>query len=86
MRTLPRIVALSITALAFGGAAFAQDVQSKASEVRTVYEGVDAQGRIVKVTVTSSAGNPAVAVATPSAPELHWTAHIGSGNAASIPH
>jgi hypothetical protein len=86
MKTLPRILALSITALACGGTVYAQDAPTKGSEVRTVYQGLDAQGRIVKVTVSSAGGDPAVAVATPASPELHWTAHIGSGTAASIPH
>jgi len=87
MKAIPRILALSITALAFGGGTvYAQDEQSKGSEVTTVYQGLDAQGRIVKVTVTNREGTPVVTTATPSSPELHWTAHIGSGTAASIPH
>ncbi len=88
MKTIPRILTLSITALALGGTGtiYAQDAQPKPSEVRTIYQGLDAQGRIVKVTVTSREGNPVVTTATPPSPELHWTARIGSGTAASIPH
>lgn len=86
MKAIPRILALSITALAFGGTVYAQDTQPKGSEVRTIYQGLDAQGRLVKVTVTSGQGNPVVTTATVPSPELHWTAHIGSGNAASIRH
>lgn len=86
MKAFPSILALSITALACGGTAYAQDGKAQGSEVRTVYQGLDAQGRIVKVTVTSPEGNPVVAVGKPASPEVHWTAHIGSGNAASLPH
>ena len=86
MKALPRLLALSIAALACGSTVYAQDGQPKGSEVRTVYQGLDAQGRIVKVTVTSPDGSPVVAVATQPSPELHWTAHIGSGTAASTPH
>lgn len=86
MKTIPRILALSIAALAAGSTAYAQDVQPKASDIKTVYEGLDAQGRIIKVTVTSPEGAPSVAITAPSTPALHWTAHIGSGNAASLPH
>ena len=86
MKTIPRILALSIAALAAGGTAYAQDVPTRTSDIKTVYEGLDAQGRIIRVTVTSPEGAPAVAVTTPSSPALHWTAHIGSGNAASLPH
>jgi hypothetical protein len=87
MKPLTRILALSVTTLAFAGTVHAQDGQpSKGAEVKTVYEGLDAQGRVVKVTVTSPSGTPAIAVAAPSSPALHWTAHIGAGNAASLPH
>ena len=87
MKPLTRMLTLAIAALACAGAAYAQDGQPpKGADVRTVYQGVDAQGRLVKVTVTSPSGTPAVAVAAPTAPALHWTAHIGSGDAASLPH
>jgi hypothetical protein len=86
MKPLKQILALSVAALAFGGTLYAQDAQSGGTEVKTVYQGFDAQGRIVKVTVTRPEGAPAVIVTTPSSPTLHWTAQIGSGTAASIPH
>jgi hypothetical protein len=41
----------------------------------------------VKVTVSSVAGTQPVAVShDPQYPQLHWTAHIGSGSAAAIAH
>jgi len=86
MKPIQRILALSITALAVGGTVHAQNAQPEGTEVKTVYQGLDAQGRIVKVTVTRPEGAPAVAVTTTSSPTLHWTAHIGSGTAATIPH
>jgi hypothetical protein len=86
MKPLERILALSITALAFGGTVYAQDAQREATDVKTIYQGLDAQGRVVKVTVTRAEGAPVVAVTTPSSAAVHWTAHIGSGTAASIPH
>jgi hypothetical protein len=86
MKPIKQIFAVSITALAFGGAVYAQSAQPGATEVKTIYQGLDAQGRIVKVTVTRPEGAPAVVVTAPSPPTLHWTASIGSGTAASIPH
>jgi hypothetical protein len=88
MKSIARILTLPIAALALsGGVAHAQDPQTRAAEVKTVYQGLDAQGRIVKVTVTSSNGAPTVAVAARAdGPPLHWTAYIGSGSAAAIAH
>jgi hypothetical protein len=87
MKTIPRLLSLSFAALALGGVAYAQDPSSTRPEARTVYEGMDAQGRIVKVTVSSVAGTQPVAVShDPQYPQLHWTAHIGSGSAAAIAH
>lgn len=88
MKTIPRLLSLSFTALALGGVAYARDPLPKTPEARTVYEGIDAQGRIVKVTVSSAAGEQPVAVSShdPQYPQLHWTAQIGSGSAAAIAH
>jgi hypothetical protein len=85
MKTL--FLALSLSALAFSGAAGARDL-AKVPATKTVYEGIDAQGRIVRVTVASPENDPSVAVssAPPQYPALHWTAHIGSGTAATIAH
>jgi hypothetical protein len=88
MKIIPRLLSISFTALALGGVAQARDAASKTPEARTVYEGIDAQGRIVKVTVSSVSGAQPVAVTShdPQYPQLHWTAHIGSGSAAAIAH
>jgi hypothetical protein len=86
MKAIPRLLSISLTALALGGVANAQDPSSKTPETRTVYEGLDAQGRIVKVTVSNVSGAQPVAIATHEAqyPQLHWTASIGSGSAAAV--
>jgi hypothetical protein len=88
MKTISRLVAVSLTAIALSGTVYAQDAQPRASEVKTIYEGVDSQGQIVRVTVSSAAGANPVVVSShaPQYPELHWTAHIASGTAATITH
>jgi hypothetical protein len=88
MKTISRFVALSLTVIAVSGAVHAKDALPGASETKTIYEGVDSQGQIVRVTVTSAEGGQPVVVAShaPQYPELHWTAHIASGSAATIAH
>ena len=88
MKTIARLFAVSLTAVAVSGAVHAHDAQPGASEAKTVYEGVDSQGRIVRVTVSSTTGANPVVVSSraPQYPELHWTAHIASGTAATIAH
>ena len=88
MKTISRLVAVSLTAIAVSGVVHAEGVSPHASEAKTIYEGVDSQGQIVRVTVSSTTGaNPVVASSrAPQYPELHWTAHIASGTAATIAH
>jgi hypothetical protein len=89
MKTITRLVAISLTAIAVSGAVHAKDAAlPRPSEAKTIYEGVDSQGQIVRVTVSSDAGAKPVAVSSrvPQYPELHWTAHIASGSAATIAH
>lgn len=88
MKTLSRLVAVSLTAIAVSGAGHAHDALPRTSDAKTIYEGVDSQGQIVRVTVSSNAGAKSVAVSSraPQYPELHWTAHIASGTAATIAH
>jgi hypothetical protein len=88
MKTISRLVAVSLSAIAVSGAVHAEGAQPRASEAKTIYEGVDSQGQIVRVTVSSTAAANPVAVSSraPQYPELHWTAHIASGTAATIAH
>jgi hypothetical protein len=88
MKTIARLLAVSLTAIAASGAVHARDALPPASEAKTIYEGVDSQGQIVRVTVSSIPGANPVVVSSraPQYPELHWTAHIASGTAATIAH
>jgi hypothetical protein len=88
MKTLSRLLTVSFAAIALSGAVQAKDALPSASEAKTIYEGVDSQGQIVRVTVSSNAGARPVVVASHASqyPELHWTAHIASGSAATIAH
>jgi hypothetical protein len=88
MKTISRLVAVSLSAIAVSGAVHAEDAPPRASAAKTIYEGVDSQGQIVRVTVSSNAGANPVVVSSraPQYPELHWTAHIASGTAATIAH
>ena len=77
-------------ALTLSGAAYAEDAlpQTPTASARTIYEGVDAAGQIVRVTISKSADAQSVAVSSHAQqyPELNWTARIGSGTAATIAH
>ena len=88
MKSISRLIAVSLSAIAVSGAVRAEGAQPRASEAKTIYEGVDSQGQIVRVTVSSTTGANPVAVSSgaPQYPELHWTAHIASGTAATIAH
>ncbi|HEY0340416.1 MAG TPA: hypothetical protein VGC34_06400 [Steroidobacteraceae bacterium] len=84
-----RFLAASLTALLVSGTVYAHDAAPKASsDATTIYEGLDAQGQIVRVTISKSTDAQPVAVSShvPRYPELNWTAHIGSGTAATIAH
>jgi hypothetical protein len=89
MNATTRFLATAFTALALSGAAYAEDAlpQTPAS-ARTIYEGVDAQGQIVRVTISKSTDSQSVVVSSHAQqyPELNWTARIGSGTAATIAH
>lgn len=97
MKTFPRFLnrfparflAASIAAVVVSGTVYAADaLSSPSSDAKTIYEGVDAQGQIVRVTISNSKGTQPVVVSAhaPQYPELNWTAHIGSGTAATIAH
>ena len=99
MNTTTRFLATAFATLAVSGAAYAEDALPQATataaaaaspnaSARTIYEGVDAQGQIVRVTISKSTGAQAVVVSSHAQqyPELNWTARIGSGTAATIAH
>jgi hypothetical protein len=89
MKATTRFLAATFTALALSGAVYAEDALPQApASGRTIYEGVDAQGQIVRVTISKSTGAQSVVVSshTPQYPELNWTARIGSGTAATTAH
>jgi hypothetical protein len=83
------LLAASVTALVVSGTVYAQDALPKApSDAKTIYEGLDSQGQVVRVTISKYSGAQPVVVSSHAAryPELNWTAHIGSGTAATIAH
>ena len=89
MKATTRLLAAALTALAVSGAVYAEDALPQApASTRTIYEGVDAQGQIVRVTITRATDAQSVVVASNAQryPELNWTARIGSGTAATIAH
>jgi hypothetical protein len=90
MRTLKLMILSAAASFALGAVAQA-DVASNSTEgaaAKAVYEGKDSQGRIVQLTVS----DPNVATFTrvpavnPHYPQLHWSARIGTGTAASLEH
>jgi hypothetical protein len=78
------------SSLLLGAVAHAEDSTrtNRTVDVKAEYEGTDAQGRSVRLTI------PDIGVATlvwvspdanhPHRAELHWTARIGTGTAASF--
>ena len=89
MNATTRFLAAAFTALVVSGAVYAEDAlpQTPAS-ARTIYEGVDAQGQVVRVTISKPTDTQSVVVSSHAQqyPELNWTARIGSGTAATIAH
>ena len=89
MKATTRFLAAAFAALAVSGAAYAEDaLPQAAASARTIYEGVDAQGQIVRVTISKPTDAQSVVVSSHAQqyPELNWTARIGSGTAATIAH
>jgi hypothetical protein len=57
---------------------------------RAVYQGTDAQGRVVQLTI-ADIGVPTLVRIVPEpnhtrSPELHWSSQIGTGQASSLEH
>jgi hypothetical protein len=87
MRTMTVLVLSSVAALAAGQSALAENVTPATGQhlAAAVYEGVNADGKRVKLTI--SEGGPEVLIRVdrrPALPEQHWTALIGTGTAAAI--
>ena len=87
MRLMTVLVISSVAALAAGESALAENALPAAAQQQTeaVYEGVNTDGQRVRLTI--SEGGPEVLIRVdrrPALPELHWTALIGTGAAASV--
>jgi hypothetical protein len=87
MKTMTVLMLASMAALASAQYAQAEEasVATDQHAAHEVYEGVDAEGRRVKLTI--SEGGPEVFVRLdrrPALPQAHWTALIGTGAAASV--
>lgn len=87
MRLMTLLAASSIAALAAGQTALAENSITTTGRNLTeaVYQGVDTDGKRVKLTI--SEGGPQVLVRvdrSPALPGPHWTALIGTGTAAAV--
>ena len=86
MRFMTVLVLSSVAALASGKYARAEDASSAAEQhSAAVYEGLDTDGRRVRLTI--SGGGPELLVRVdrrPALPQPHWTALIGTGGAAAL--
>jgi hypothetical protein len=87
MHTFKLVILSAAASFSLGAVAHA-DVASNSTEVaaaKAVYEGKDSQGRIVRLTVSDP--NVATFTRVPAvSPQLHWSARIGTGTAASLEH
>jgi major membrane immunogen (membrane-anchored lipoprotein) len=86
------VLVLSAAAMLLSAVGSQADTASTAPDSRgqAVYQGQDAQGRIVQLTI-ADIGVPKLVRVTPAAdqvryPELPWTSRIGTGKAASLEH
>ena len=87
MRSMTVLVVSTLAALAAGQSALAADAFPTSAEhsSEAVYEGVDTDGKRVRLTI--SEGGPEVLIRVdrrPALPEPHWTALIGTGTAAAV--
>jgi hypothetical protein len=87
MKTMTVLMLSSVAALAASQYAQAEDAAAIADQpaAHAVYQGVDSEGRLVRLTI--SEGGPAVFVRVdrrPALPEPHWSALIGTGSAAAV--
>ena len=87
MRLMTVLVLSSVAALAAGKSARAENATPTAGQhlADAVYQGVNADGKRVKLTISESGPEVLFRVdRQPALPEPHWTALIGTGTAASI--
>ena len=87
MRLMTVLMVSSVAALAAAESALADNALPATAQQQTeaVYEGVNTDGQRVRLTI--SEGGPEVLIRVdrrPALPELHWTALIGTGAAASV--
>jgi hypothetical protein len=93
MKTILWLFPVIATAFLASTAAYAGDeAQNKddSSPGRALYQGTDPRGRIVQLSIADIGVPKFVRIpADPSharSPELHWSAKIGTGTAASLEH
>jgi hypothetical protein len=90
MKSVKLFVLSAASSLLLGAVAQAQDAAPprQAAVAKVVYEGTDAQGRVVRLTIPGVSVETLVRVSQdtgrPHYPELHWSARIGTGTAASL--
>jgi hypothetical protein len=87
MRLMTVLALSSVAALTAAGSARAENASSATSQqlAAAVYEGVDANGKRVRLTITDSGPEVLIQVdRRPALPGPHWTAMIGTGTAAAI--
>lgn len=87
MRFMTVLALSSVAALTCAAHARAEDLSASAGQysAQAVYEGVDTEGKRIRLTI--SAGGPEVLVRVdnrPALPEPHWTSLIGTGAAATF--
>jgi hypothetical protein len=87
MRLMTVLALSSVAALAAGESARAENVSPATGQhlAEAVYEGVDTDGKRVRLTISD--GGPEVLIRVdrrPALPEPHWSALIGTGTAAAI--
>ncbi len=87
MRSMTVLIVSTVAALAAGQAALADNALPASGEhsSEAVYEGVDTDGKRVRLTI--SEGGPEVLIRVDrraALPEPHWTALIGTGGAAAV--
>ena len=87
MQVFKMLMLSTATSLFLAAVAHAED-RPRSAEVnagKAVYQGLDAQGRVVRLTVSDARVETFERVSPPKVrhyPEPHWTSRIGTGTAA----
>jgi hypothetical protein len=87
MKLMTVLTLSSLAALAVGESAFAENATPASAQhlTSTVYQGVDTDGKRVKLTISDAGPEVLIRVdRQPALPAPHWTALIGTGGAAAI--